>query len=372
MAGENDNDPFEGLVDTTRAANDELNDTEVTPADTEDDQVGQIGGAEESQDDDQDQDQDADADADADVDADSDDEHSASDSDEDDAGDDEGGAEDDSTSGEAERDGEDEGADDEKPRKKKRSPQDRINKAVKEQRRAERKADAAEAKAKAFEDRLEKLEKGLTPGDADGKAGDTEVSTTLVKPDVTDTEKYPYGELDTQYQEDLTEYRVDLRLEKRDAKHAEKEQKVLDEKSAVEWQTKYQSKIVDGKAAYDDFDEVVVKGSENEEFDLTPETAMMALDSKVGHHVIYHLATNPKLAAKMALMTPVGQARQFGRLEARFDKTTPKNNNSNKIPNTSTPAPRRKGGKGPRSFDVKSSSFEDFERQIEADEAKRR
>lgn len=367
MAGENDNDPFEGLVDTTQDANDALDNTEVAPADTEDDQVGRISDAEESQDDDQETDQDADAD----VDADSDDEHSTSDGDADDAGDDEGGAEDDSTSGETERDGENESSDDEKPRKKKRSPQDRINKAVKEQRRAERKTQAAEARTVALEQRLENLEKGLTAGNADGKAGDTEVSTTLVKPDVTDTEKYPYGELDTQYLEDLTEYRVDLKLEKRDAKHAAKEQEAIATKDAQEWSTKYDAKIVDGLAAYDDFDEMVVKGSENEEFDLTPETAMMALDSKVGHHVIYHLATNPKLAAKMALMTPVGQARQFGRLEARFDKTTPKPNN-NKIPNTSTPAPRRKGGKGPRSFDVKSSSFADFERQIEAEESNRR
>ena len=368
MAGESDNneDPFVGFVDLTNAPNEEH------PGN-----VAQEDSASNDDDDQNDDDQNDDDQNDEEDHGDDDEGEEGSGSEGSEEGDDDDDGDDDSDedagehgegSGDDGADEDDDGEDgDPEPKKKRKlSPQQRINQIRRREGDATRRAEAAEAELAEFKAK----QKNLTSDDENDNDGDDEGSSTLVKPDVTDTEKYPYGELDTQYQEDLTDYKVDLRLEKRDAKHAAEEQEEVNAQEAQEWQNKYTAKIEEGEAAYDDFDKVVVQGSENNEFPLTPETAMMALDSPVGHHVIYKIATSPKLADKMARMSLVEQAKQFGRLEARFSTKTPKKQN-NKTPNTSNPPSRRKGGGGVKKFDVKSASFADFEKNENAKARKR-
>lgn len=298
--------------------------------------------------------------------------------DEDDAGDDDAGDEgDDAEEDEEDEDGEedsDEGEedaneeDDEKPKKRKLTPQQRINQIRRKAGDADRRADLADRRALAAEERLAALEKKLTTNDEDGNDENVSSSTELVKPDLTDTKKYPYGELDSQYQEDLADYRVDKKLAERDQKRDKKEKDATAQSEAKEWQDKYSNKIDEGKKAYADFEDVVVKGADNEDYPLTPETAMMVLDSPVGHHVAYKIATSPKLAKKMAQMSLVDQAKQFGRLEARFSTKTPKNP---KPPGTPPPPSKKKGRSGTKQFDVKTGSFEEFEKEVNAQDKRR-
>ncbi len=360
MAGENDNDdnPFEGFIDHSDGQN-VLHPADAAPADdagddNEEDQgndvednEGDDGAGEEGSDD-------GDEEIDGDGDGDEDDARDDTDDSEDD-GEDEGHAEEDDAV--------------EPKKKRKLSPQQRINQMRRKAGDADRRAEAAEAENSALKNRLDAIEKKLTPGADDGNDGDEDGSSELQKPDVTDTEKYPYGELDSNYQEDLTEYRVDKKLAERDQKRETKEQEAVAEQETQAWQTKYTTKIEDGIAEYDDFDEVVVQGSENNEFPLTPETAMMALDSPVGHHVIYEIATNLKLAEKMAQMSLVEQAKQFGRLEARYENT--KKPKPKLVPDTTPPPSRRKGGGGVKKFDASEGSFQDFEKHVNAQEKRR-
>lgn len=359
MADETESGPFSGFVTHEAGAN-VLHAEDAAPADDN-------GNEDSNNEEDQSNEDSADYEGTGEEGAnDGDDELDGDEDGDDDAGDvEEDAEEDDDTGGDAEED------DSPPPEKKqKRSPQHRINKAVKHQRVAERRAEAAEARAEAAEARAAEFQKGLTPDEEDGTGGGEDSSSELQKPDVTDGEKYPYGELDSKYQEDLTEYRVDKKLAERDQKRETEENKISADKEAQEWQSKYDSKIVDGVEAYDDFDEVVVKGSENNEFPLTPETAMMALASEVGHHVIYEIATNSELADKMSKMTAIQQAQQFGRLEARFSKTSkPKSKN---VPNTAPPPTRRKGGGGVKKFDATSASFADFENHVNAGNKRRK
>lgn len=368
MAGDNDetDNPFEGFVDHTDAKN-VLHPADVAEADDNDDNADDAddGGSEEGQanDTDDNDDEDEGTAGEEGSEDDDDDDDSDDDGDGDGSGDEDGDDDDD--------DGAEDGAaedGDPSPKKKKRGPQHRINQAVKKQRTAERRAEAAEARAEAAE---AKNGKELTDDGAGGTGEEADGSAELQKPDVTDTKKYPYGELDSNYQEDLTQYRVDKTLAARDQKREAKEQETAAEEAKEAWNTKYEDKVAEGIEAYEDFDEIVVKGADNSEFPLTPETAMMALDSPVGHHVLYEIATKPKLAKKMAQMSLVEQAKQFGRLEARYETTKKPKSKHKIVPNTRPPASRRKGGGGTKKFDAKVGSFEDFEKQVNADQQRR-
>lgn len=263
------------------------------------------------------------------------------------------------------------GDDDTPPKKKKVVPaKNRIKHLTLLRRDADRRADLAEERELDALKRIKDLEKRLPADAEDGKdeqSDEAEGDDTPKKPNADD---FKYGEIDPDYVEALTDYRVDKKLADRDKAVQEADQATVDQEAATERQTMYDEKVVEGKAKYEDFDEVVVKGADKGKYPLTQETALLALESPVGHDVLYKIATSPKLAAKIAQMSERNQAKEFGRLEAQFKpKGSPK---TKKATATTKPAPRRKSNVGVKTFKHDTSSFAESEARWNAKRKKRR
>lgn len=307
-----------------------------------------------------DDDNDEDGDDNAGDDGDDEDQHEEGSGDEDE-GEDDDASDDDSDEADGDDAGDDTDVDDDaddepdpKP-KKKQTTSERIRQLIKKQREAERRADAAEQRALDLEDQQKKL----TPKQDDDKVKKTEDD---VDPDAPDPSKFTYGELDPKYIVALSKHETQKVLAE-DARKREKEaEDATAEETRKEWNSKYDAKITEGEAAYDDFKEVVLDGADAKTYDLDAATAVMAINSPVGHHVVYYLASNPKLAKRLAAMPVLEQAQEFGRLSARFQKTTSRNTQPNVKPKAPPPPSRRKGSKGVNQFNPETATFEDFEK----------
>ena len=91
----------------------------------------------------------------------------------------------------------------------------------------------------------------------------------------------------------------------------------------------------------------------------------MAVDSPVGHHVVYELANNPEYSRELAKMTPQKQAQEFGRLAAQYTSkdATPKK----KKVTSAMPPPRTKlNGSGVVKKAAKDMTFAEFEQEAHA------
>jgi len=258
--------------------------------------------------------------------------------------------------------GEDEDEDEQKP-KKKRSPAERIAQVTKNWREAERASDAKDT-------RIAELERQLTAKTGDDTKLDSSSDDAVKRPDPDD---FTYGELDPDYTVALTSSLVEEGMAKARATDETTRQEEAARQETEEFQTNYQARVIEGIEAYDDFETVVIKASDNNEFPLSEEMARMAVASPVGHHVIYDIASDLPLATKIAQMTPIEQAQEFGRLAARHTSTegspTPK---PNKIPQAKTPPKKRVGGNSAKSFDPVSATFTEFEDKVNADLAKQK
>lgn len=195
------------------------------------------------------------------------------------------------------------------------SVQDRINKSIKAQRAAERRADAAEAANKGLETRLAALEAGrnATPL-TDGKKSANNDST--VEPDV---KKYEYGELDTKYIRDLA--RWEARQEIADAAKNQDTKRQSDKQAAAtaEFEALMTTFTEAGSEAYDDFDEVVIQGAKDKVWELSDSLGAALLTSDFGTQIAYDLASDPKEAKRIAKL-PIGrQLAWLGRKEAELE-----------------------------------------------------
>lgn len=248
-----------------------------------------------------------------------------------------------------------------KRKRNKKAARARIAELTKYRRTAENALDAERQRNATLEQRLAALEKKLTPAEEDGTNKDKSDQDDVGAPD---PNKYAYGELDPKYVSDLTDYRVDKRLAKDKSVQEEKQQTQAVEQQAKELETQYSVRKTEGRKVYKDFDKVVVEAAKNNEYPLTHETAMMALESPVGHHVMYKIASNPKLAKKLAGLNVIQQARAFGRLEAQFSSKDA--SRKNKTPLTPPPPKRRSGGSGISDVNPSKENFADFEKRVNA------
>lgn len=253
------------------------------------------------------------------------------------------------------------------PKKKKQTAEQRIAQFRKNQGKADRRATTAETLLEQANSRIAELEGNLTSGNDNGSA-DADDDFGLTRPDPKD---FKYGEMDNAYQEAIGDYRVDRKLAQRDAKNESSRQEVAAQETAQALMETYDARVVDGITAYEDFEKVVVDAADSGKFPLGETVGMLALNSKVGHHVLYKIAGDLTLAKKLDAMTPAEAGREFGRLEAQFDTRTPKKSKKKRT-NTTPPASRRRGGKaGSGRTKGNTKDFRAFEAQAEADERAR-
>lgn len=199
--------------------------------------------------------------------------------------------------GDGEGDGKPEGEDGEEPAGKK---DDEAEPAPKKNRAQER-IDELTATSRNHEREAEKwrneaLKLGYTP---DGEAPEM--------PEEPDPEKYPYGEHDPEYLKDRGKYDAKVEMiQGQNKARFQAEAAALDAK----W-TKNQAGALE---RYPDFDDVVAKG----EWACPPVIAIGIKDSDVGPDIAYALAKDPAEAGRIAKLSPLEQAREFGRKESDF------------------------------------------------------
>lgn len=136
----------------------------------------------------------------------------------------------------------------------------------------------------------------------------------LKKPDPKDFE---YDTLDPEYTSAMARYegRKAFLEARQEAQQAEETAKA--EQARNDTRSKFEKMIVDAEGDYDDFAEKVVAGAKN--YKLSKELFELALEEpEGGRHVLYHLASNPTEAERIAGLTPAKQGVEFDRLISRF------------------------------------------------------
>jgi hypothetical protein len=126
-----------------------------------------------------------------------------------------------------------------------------------------------------------------------------------------DPSKYTYGETDANFIRDHATYH---------ARKAFREEQERDQQARAQQTAQAQFAEREAKAVeqFDDFYQVVGHGYDKA-VKVIPQAAQQAiLECEVGPQIAYHLAKNPAEARRLSAMSPLSQAREIGRLEAKL------------------------------------------------------
>jgi len=150
-----------------------------------------------------------------------------------------------------------------------------------------------------------------------------------------------------EYAEALATYRADQIVQEREQRR---------EQSAVE--VSYVAREDEARTKYDDFDQV----AHNPQLRITAAMAESIRSSDVGPDVAYFLGTNPKEADRISRLSPLVQAREIGRIEAKLIAEPPTAKKVSKAPAPISPVTPRSAPSNvydttdPRSIDSMSTS----------------
>ncbi len=110
--------------------------------------------------------------------------------------------------------------------------------------------------------------------------------------------------------ERLTDWKMEQRGQVQKQKEAQENQIKTDQELLTEWN----KKVSKATGKYDDFEEV----TNSADVPLAPYMARAMMESEVGADIAYYLGNNPAEAKRIVSLSPTAQAREIGRLEARF------------------------------------------------------
>jgi len=139
----------------------------------------------------------------------------------------------------------------------------------------------------------------------------------------------------------------------------------------------YHDREEDARAKYDDFEQVAY----NPRLTVTDAMAQAIQAADNGPDIAYHLGSNPKEAERIARLSPLLQAREIGKIEAKLDSAPPVIKQTTRAPQPINPVASR--GSNAPAYDttdprsVKTMSTSEWieaerQRQIKSWEAKRR
>lgn len=228
-----------------------------------------------------------------------------------------------------------------KPKKNKKSFQERMDEVTREKYEALRRADALEARLQALEanNKTENKEPAPIKEEASAPAPDDV--------DENGELKYPLGEYDPKYIRDLTRHTIAQEREAERIREDERKQateaEAIQQEIAVQWQAKIE-------AVKEDMPDFQEKGAELENTfrNLEPAygqylaTTIMTMDK--GPEVLYYLSNNIEEAHKIANLGPTQATIALGRLEARFFSESG-NNRTVKVSNAPEPPPSLNKGR---------------------------
>lgn len=197
--------------------------------------------------------------------------------------------------------------------KPKASVQDRIGKAVKAQRTAERRAATLEAENV-------QLRADLAAGKTAPLTQGKEAAKTEVKGDEPpDPKKFEYGELDTNYIRALARWEAKQEFAEQ-TKNQQTENLSKEQKAAKEVAQKALATFTDaGEELYDDFHEVVIEGAKDGTWPLSDVLGAALIGSEFGQRISYELASDVKEAEKVSKLPPERQLAWLGRREAAIE-----------------------------------------------------
>jgi hypothetical protein len=198
------------------------------------------------------------------------------------------------------------------------------------------------------------------------RGADPDLNSAIEVPEEPDASKYEYGQHDSDYIRDKAKYDTRMEILEEQAKATFKSQ-------AAQLDAKWAKNQAAALSRYPDFDEVVVKGGKEEKWHCPPVIAVAVKDSDYGPDVAYHLASNPQEAERIAKLTPLEQAREFGRLEerqaakaARQARRAERGQQPNRVTKAPPPPTRRtKGTSSKRSANFDTDNFAEFERLVD-------
>lgn len=190
-----------------------------------------------------------------------------------------------------------------KPAKSKRTVQERINAYRRAAGAAERHAAAKDGENAELRRRLAAYESGeVQPKPA--KAAPAAASVGK-EPQPSDFE---FGELDPKYIRALARYEAKQEAEAAKQAIAEDNRSSNQQREMEALKAKADAVVEKGIAEYEDFEELVIDGAKQGAWALSKDMLQLMAESEVGHKVAYHLASNPKEAARIAGLSPLGQA----------------------------------------------------------------
>ena len=146
-----------------------------------------------------------------------------------------------------------------------------------------------------------------------------------------------------------------------------KAQELLAQREAAKQQAQlieaYQDREEEARAKYDDFEQVAY----NPNLPVTDVMAQTIQASDIGPDVIYWLGSNPKEASRIASMSPILQAREIGKIEAKLASNPPVKKTSTAPAPIAPVAPRSSGGPAYDTTDPRSMKTMSTTEWIEAE-----
>ncbi len=232
---------------------------------------------------------------------------------------------------EGEGDEEDDDEGEPKPRKRRRPTFSQL--------RAEKRA--AEAENREMRARLERLEAG------DKKPVAQPAPNAEGKPKLENFASYD------DYQEALTDWKVDERLKAKEADYTKRSR----EAKAAEYETgikdKFNKSVETARSKYEDFDDIAFSDS----LKVSRQLAELIGECDEPAEVAYFLGKNPDKAKELAEMSPRRAAVSLGRIEAALGAVTPP---PKPVTKASAPVPTIKGGRTGKAKDWKEMSPDEF------------
>ena len=146
-----------------------------------------------------------------------------------------------------------------------------------------------------------------------------------------------------------------------------KAQELLAQREAAKQQAAlleaYQDREEEARSKYDDFEQVAY----NPNLPVTDVMAQTIQASEIGPEVIYWLGSNPKEASRIASMSPILQAREIGKIEAKLASNPPVKKTSTAPAPIAPVAPRSSGGPAYDTTDPRSMKSMSTSEWIEAE-----
>ena len=157
-----------------------------------------------------------------------------------------------------------------------------------------------------------------------------------------------------------------------DALAYQKAEQLIAQREAAKQQTQvlesYHEKEEEARSKYEDFEQVAY----NPKLPITNVMAEAIQSSDIGPELAYHLGTNPKEAERISRLSPLSQAKEIGRIEAKLAADPPVKRTSSAPAPISPVSARSTGSPAYDTTDPRSIKTMTDSQWIEAERARQR